>query len=82
MTAQDRKPPPDSRQGRQNTPQGEWPNEGEGSKSADRRYRQATEAFVKSGRAKRQAEKAAEALDGGERDELIDAEAKGRGRAR
>jgi hypothetical protein len=27
-----------------------WPNEGEGNKTADREYREGTEAFIKSGR--------------------------------
>jgi hypothetical protein len=55
-----------------------WPNEGEGNKSADRRYRKATEDFVKSGRVSDQAQKAAEDLDSPRGDELREAEEKGR----
>jgi hypothetical protein len=57
---------------------GEWPNEGEGNKTADREYRKGTEAFVKSGRVEEQAQKAAEALDSDEGKELRQAEQKGR----
>lgn len=62
--------------------QGAWPNEGEGNKSADRRYREQTKQFVKSGRVKTQAKKAADALDGREGAQLADAEKKGRSRGR
>lgn len=55
-----------------------WPNEGEGSKSADRAYRKGTEEFVKSGRVEEQARKAAEALESKEGPELRKAEDKGR----
>ena len=51
-----------------------WPNEGEGNKTADREYRKGTEAFVKSGRVEKQAQKAAEALDSDEGKELREAE--------
>jgi len=57
---------------------GEWPNEGEGNKNADREYRKRTEEFVKSGRVQQQAQRAAEALDGTQADELREAEQKGR----
>jgi hypothetical protein len=57
---------------------GEWPNEGEGNKTADREYRKGTEEFAKSGRVEDQARKAAEALDGDEGEELREAEEKGR----
>lgn len=57
---------------------GEWPNEGEGNKTADREYRKATEEFAKSGRVEEQARKAAEALDGDEGEGLLEAEEKGR----
>jgi hypothetical protein len=57
---------------------GEWANEGEGNKTADREYREETEDFVKSGRVQQQAQKAAEALDGTEAEELREAEQKGR----
>jgi hypothetical protein len=57
---------------------GEWPNEGEGNKTADREYRKGTEEFVKSGRVAAQAQNAAEALDGAEGKQLRDAEEKGR----
>jgi hypothetical protein len=55
-----------------------WPNEGEGNKSADRTYRKATEAFVKSGRVPGEAQKAADALESPEGEELREAERKGR----
>jgi hypothetical protein len=58
--------------------QGEWPNEGEGNKSADRRYRKATEEFVKSGRVPGKAQEAADDLDTAEGEELREAERKGR----
>jgi hypothetical protein len=58
--------------------EGAWPNEGEGNKSADRRYRKATEDFVKSGRVSDQAQKAADDLGSPEGDELRQAEEKGR----
>lgn len=57
---------------------GSWPNEGEGNKSADRTYRKATETFVKSGRVPGEAQKAADALEGPEGEELREAERKGR----
>jgi hypothetical protein len=64
------------------SPKGPWPNEGEGNKTADRQYREATTAFVKSGQVTKQAKKAADALDGPEGEELRQAEDKGRKRAR
>lgn len=57
---------------------GEWPNEGEGNRTADREYRKGTEEFAKSGRVQEQAQKAADALDGAEGDELRKAEEAGR----
>jgi hypothetical protein len=57
---------------------GGWPNEGEGNRTADREYRKGTEEFVKSGRVQAQAQRAADALDGAEGDELRDAEEAGR----
>lgn len=53
-------------------------NEGEGNRTADREYRKGTEEFAKSGRVQEQAQKAADALDGAEGDELRQAEAAGR----
>ena len=50
------------------------PNEGEGNRTAARRYDKATEEYVKSGRADAAAKRAAEALDGPEGDELRRAE--------
>jgi hypothetical protein len=57
---------------------GEWPNEGEGNRTADRAYRKGTEEFAKSGRVEEQAQKAADALDGAEGIELRQAEETGR----
>jgi hypothetical protein len=59
-------------------PAGKSPNEGEGSRSAARDYNERTEKFIESGRVERSAEEAKRALDGGERDELLDAERAGR----
>ena len=56
----------------------EWPNEGEGNKTADREYRKGTEEFAKSGRVQEQAQKAADAFDDAEGDELRQAEEAGR----
>lgn len=55
-------------------------NEGEGSRSAARAYNEATERFVKAGRVDANAERAKEALEGGEKDELAQAEAAGKSR--
>jgi hypothetical protein len=49
-------------------------NEGEGNKTAARRYNQATEQYSKSGRAETAANEAKEALEGPEGDELREAE--------
>lgn len=49
-------------------------NEGEGSKSADRHYREGVQKTVESGRVEELGEKAKEALDGEEGDELKRAE--------
>ena len=78
----DTKPRKDADRKAEKNPQGEWPNEGEGNKTADRQYREATTAFVKSGQVTKQAEKAADALEGPEGKELRQAEDEGRKRAR
>ena len=49
-------------------------NEGEGNKTAARRYNQAQQDYVRSGRAEKAAEQAKEAIDGAEGDELRAAE--------
>jgi hypothetical protein len=53
-------------------------NEGEGNKTAARRYNEATEKFVRSGRVAPAAKEAEEALEGEEGDELREAEEEGR----
>ena len=57
-------------------------NEGEGSRSAARDYTKRTRAFVKTGRARKSARKAAAALDTPEGTELRAAEIKGKSAAR
>jgi hypothetical protein len=51
-------------------------NEGEGSRTAARRYNKATEDYVRSNDVTSKAREAEQALDGGERDELLEAEQK------
>jgi hypothetical protein len=46
------------------------PNEGEGSRTADRNYREGVAQHVKSGRSEKAAEEAKQALEGDEGDEL------------
>ncbi|WP_441289978.1 hypothetical protein ACSRUE_04710 [Sorangium sp. KYC3313] len=48
--------------------------EGEGNRTADRRYREGVEKSVEAGKIKEHAEEAARALDGPEGDELREAE--------
>ena len=50
------------------------PNEGEGNRTAARRYNKATEEYVKTGRSDEAAKRAAQALDGPEGEELRRAE--------
>ena len=57
-------------------------NEGEGSRTAARNYNQKTRAFIDAGKVDEAAEAAKEALEGDERDELADAEQRGKSRAR
>jgi hypothetical protein len=82
MSVHDRKPPKTPARDPGGSSPGTWPNEGEGNKSADRRYREQTKQFVKSGRVKTQARKAANALDSSEGAQLAEAEKKGRRRGR
>lgn len=87
MATDSRKPTkPDARtqqESAKTTPQGEGHNEGEGNKSADKQYRDATRRFVRSGGSVvEHAEEASEALEGPERAELEDAERMGREKAR
>lgn len=74
----ERELPPKVGDERKKDEKGEWPNEGEGNRTADREYRKGTEEFAKSGRVQEQAQKAADALDGAEGDELRQAEEAGR----
>ncbi|HVY48139.1 MAG TPA: hypothetical protein VHB21_19760 [Minicystis sp.] len=53
-------------------------NEGEGSRTAARRYDEATEKFIESGQVEDAAKEAEEALDGPEAEELAEAEAEGK----
>jgi hypothetical protein len=53
-------------------------NEGEGSRSAARRYNEGVEEYVKSGRVEEAAEKAEDAVDGPEGEELRRAEEEGK----
>lgn len=56
-------------------------NEGEGSRSADRNYREGVAKHLESGRSEQAAEKARRALEGPEADELERAEQEGKRRA-
>jgi hypothetical protein len=56
-------------------------NEGEGSRSADRNYRDGVAEHLQSGRSEQAAEEARRALDGPEADELDRAEREGKRRA-
>jgi hypothetical protein len=53
-------------------------NEGEGSRSAARRYGEATRKFVEAGKVDEAAEKAKKALEGPEKEELKKAEEEGK----
>jgi hypothetical protein len=57
-------------------------NEGEGSRTAARNFNRQARAFTKSGKVDKAAQTAKEALQGPEREELKEAEAKGEERAR
>lgn len=57
-------------------------NEGEGSRTAARRYNEKARAFAESGRAGKQAEEARRALEGNERGALERAESSGRSHAK
>ena len=57
-------------------------NEGEGSRSAARAYNKDTRDFIKSGKVEQSAEKARDAVEGNQADELEKAEDKGRAPAR
>ena len=56
--------------------------EGEGSRSADRQYREDVQRFVKSGKSEQAAREAEEAIEGEEREELEDAEREGKSHAK
>jgi hypothetical protein len=55
-------------------------NEGEGNRTADRRYREGVRRHVESGASEPAAEEAAHAIDGPEGQELREAEEKGKAR--
>ena len=57
-------------------------NQGEGNREADRRYREDSKAFVQKEDVGKHAEKARDALDGRERDQLKQAEKTGREKAK
>ena len=58
-----------------NTPTNDQKNEGEGNRSADRKYREGVERHVESGASEAAAEEAEDALESDEGDELRQAEA-------
>jgi hypothetical protein len=68
--------------GRQHAGASKNRNEGEGSRSAAKAYNEATRRYVDAGKGPDAAKEAARALDTSEHNELIDAEAKGKARAR
>jgi hypothetical protein len=57
-------------------------NEGEGNRTAARKFNKESREFAQSGKVDAAAEEAKEAVQGPEREELKEAEAKGRARAR
>ncbi|MEX2615065.1 MAG: hypothetical protein WD767_03115 [Alphaproteobacteria bacterium] len=57
-------------------------NQGEGNREADKDYRSSTRDFVKSGKVSDSAEKARDAVEGAEREDLKQAEREGRKPAR
>lgn len=59
-----------------------WKNQGEGDKESARKYNEATEAFVKSGKVDEAARDARNALDGSEREDLLQAEQAGKSHAK
>jgi hypothetical protein len=61
---------------------GDRKNEGEGNKTADRHYRDATESFIKSGKVDKAARDAEKAMESDERKELEKAEEKGKSHAK
>jgi hypothetical protein len=62
--------------------QGKQPNEGEGNRTAAKEYNRKTEEFAKSGKVEPSADKAEQAIEGNEREELEKAERAGRRPAR
>ncbi len=58
--------------------EGAWPNEGEGSRSAARKFNKEQQSFVRSGKVDKKAEDAKKAVEGPEAKELEKAEAEGR----
>jgi hypothetical protein len=58
----------------------EWKNEGEGNRSADRKYRENVKHHVESGAPDAAAKEAERALESDEGDELREAEAEGKAR--
>ncbi len=58
--------------------EGAWPNEGEGSRSAARKYNKEQQAFIRSGKVDKKAEEAKKAVEGPGVKELEKAEAEGR----
>jgi hypothetical protein len=59
-------------------PATEEPNEGEGNRTAARKYNRATERFIQSGKVEKSAREAERARDGAERKEMDEAEAIGK----
>lgn len=57
-------------------------NEGEGNKTAARRYNEKTEKFAQSGKVEQQAREAAQAVEGGKGGELKRAERQGKSHAK
>ena len=55
-----------------------WKNQGEGDKESAEKYNRETREFAKSGKVEEAARDASEALDGSERDELLEAERAGK----
>jgi hypothetical protein len=74
-------PPHDQKLGKAH-PQPGQKNEGEGNKTAARRYNEDQQEFVKEGRVDEAAKKARDAVEGKEGDELEQAEEEGRSHAR
>ena len=66
------------RSGQEAGGQGAWPNEGEGSRSAARKFNRDQQSFVRSDKVAKKAEDARKAIEGAEAKELEKAEAEGR----